>query len=119
MTAYQKKHDFETRLSESKRIRSRYPDRIPIIMEKHTSLNNLATMNQTKFLVPETITVAELLFILRKRIKLEPHQALFLFINETMPNSSDIINTLYINHVKEDGFLYITYSTENTFGAHV
>ncbi len=116
MSTYQKKHDFETRSSESRRIRSRYPDRIPIIMEKHKSAHNLASMSQTKFLVPESITVSELLYILRKRIKLESQEALFLFINETMPNSSDIIKTIYSQYANEDGFLYITYSTENTFG---
>jgi GABA(A) receptor-associated protein len=116
MTTYQQKHDFETRSTESRRIRTRYPDRIPIIMEKHKSVQNLASMTQTKFLVPESITVSELLYILRKRIKLEAQEALFLFINETMPNSSDIIKTIYERYAHEDGFLYITYSTENTFG---
>lgn len=116
MSLYQKKHDFETRLKESKRIRDRYPDRIPIIMEKHTSLQSSASMNQTKFLVPEMITISELLYILRKRIKLEPQQALFIFINNMTPSSSDIIKTIYSTHAEEDGFLYITYSTENTFG---
>ena len=34
---YQKEHDFETRKAEAAKIRSKYPDRIPIIVEKEAT----------------------------------------------------------------------------------
>ena len=43
-------------------------------------------------------------------------ERLFIFINETMPPISENMSLVYNKHEDEDGFLYITYSGENTFG---
>jgi GABA(A) receptor-associated protein len=46
-----------------------------------------------------------------------PHEkALFLFINGFIPSTSQHIGDIYSFHKDQDGFLYITYSYENTFG---
>ena len=41
---------------------------------------------------------------------------LFIFINDTMPTTADTVSIVYDTHKDEDGFLYVKYSGENTFG---
>ena len=112
---YAKKTTFETRSNESRRIRLKYPDRIPIIIERANE-TTAPTIDKTKYLVPNNLSVGELVYVIRKRMKLEPEKAIFFFINETIPNSSLQLCQLYETHKDEDGFLYMKYSTENTFG---
>ncbi len=113
---YANKTTFESRSNESKRIRLKYPDRIPIIIERVNDANT-PPIDKTKYLVPNNLTVGELVYVIRKRMKLEPEKAIFFFINETIPNTSLQLSQLYESHKNEDGFLYMKYSSENTFGS--
>lgn len=52
------KHDaeYEKRCSESRRILSKYPDRVPVIVERnHRAKNSLPEIEKKKFLVPVCI----------------------------------------------------------------
>ena len=45
--------DFEKRCTESRRILSKYPDRVPVIVERNArAKNNLPEIEKKKFLVP-------------------------------------------------------------------
>ena len=108
-------YTFEQRYNETYRIRQSYPDRVPIICEK--SLNqDLPNIDKNKYLVPVDLTVGQFLFVIKRRIKLRHEEALYLFINGTIPPTSELIGTTYEKHKNNDGFLYITYAKENTFG---
>ena len=71
-----------------------------------------------KIAVPNDITTGQFTYIIRKRIELEHEKAIFLFAGDdyTIPPSSSLISEIYNNYKDEDGFLYFTYSGENTFG---
>lgn len=109
------KYTFEDRKKEADKILSKYPDRIPIILEQHGK-SMIKDIDRNKFLVPNDITLGQFIFIIRKRLELSPEKAIFLFVNNTLPTSSDIIGELYNKNMDEDGFLYMVYSGENTFG---
>jgi GABA(A) receptor-associated protein len=106
---------FEERKSECDIIRKKYPNRIPIIVIKN-SKSDIPDIDKNKFLVPNDLSIAQFLFTIRKRIKLRPEQSLFLFVKNTLPRSDILLQQLYKEMQDEDGFLYITYSGENTFG---
>ncbi len=106
---------FEQRKSESVRIIAKYPDRIPIICEKSSS-SNINVIDKNKYLVPNDLTIGQFLYVIRRRIKLKPEQAIFLFVNNIVPSSSEQISLLYDRYRDNDGFLYVSYSGENTFG---
>ena len=56
-------------------------------------------------------------YVVRKRLKtLGADKGLFFFINNTMPPVNQLLAQLYDTHKNEDGFLYIVFSGENTFG---
>ena len=105
------------RLHESTRILSKYPERIPIICEKMKHSNdNLPNIDKSKYLVPNDLTIGQFIFVIRKRIHLSSEQALFIFINGNIPSTNSLLSDLYNLHKESDGFLYINYSSENTFG---
>ena len=112
---FRKNYNLEKRKSESSRIKLKYPNRIPIICEKNIHCD-APNIDKNKYLVPSDLTTGQFLYVIRKRIKLEPEKALFLFINNTLPGTSHLISSLYKNHKDDDGFLYVIYSSENTFG---
>ena len=106
---------FSERKAESDIIRKKYPDRIPVIVYKNEK-SDTPDIDKNKFLVPNDLSVAQFLFTIRKRIKLRPEQSLFLFVKNSIPRSDILLSQLYKEYKDEDGFLYITYSGENTFG---
>ena len=52
-------------------------------------------------------------------MQLPPKTAMFLFVNGSVPPTAMLFSNLYENKKDEDGFLYIVYSGENTFGSSV
>jgi len=67
--------------------------------------------------VPSDLTMGQFVYVIRKRIKLNPDAAIFIFVNNTLPPASAMMSSIYKEHKDEDGFLYVTYSGESTFGA--
>lgn len=116
--AFKEEHTIESRCQESSKIRSKYPDRIPVVVEK-APRTLIQDIDKRKFLVPADLTVAQFMYIIRKRIQLPPEKAMFLFVNRVLPATSATMGSIYNDHKDEDGFLYIAYSGENTFGAVV
>ena len=79
-----KEKPLEERQKESERIRNKYQDRIPVICERH-SQSDVPDIDKTKYLVPMDLNAGQFIYVVRKRIKLAPEQALFLFINGMLP----------------------------------
>jgi GABA(A) receptor-associated protein len=116
MISYKKRIPFETRKAESTRMLEKYKDKIPIVVEKNYKLAINPDIDKSKYLVPYDLSFGEFLQVIRKRTKIDPNQALFAFIDNKLPCTNDIMINIYKNHADDDGFLYIIYSMENTFG---
>ena len=67
-------------------------------------------------MVATNYTCGQFIYIIRSQLQLSSEQAIFLFVNDSIPSTSQTMNQLYQLYKDEDGFLYITYSSENTFG---
>jgi GABA(A) receptor-associated protein len=104
---------FLERISEAKKVLDKYPQKLPLIIENGNSKYNI---DKNKFLVPRDMKFAELMNIIRKKINMQPHEALFLLVDNVIPSNNEMIETLYYKYKNKDLFLYITYSTENVFG---
>ena len=108
---------FECRKKETMQIKKDYPDRIPIICEKSNTQVNAPDISKRKFLVPNDMKVGQFIFLIRKQINLTQDQAIFLLIDASfIPSSSSMILQLYQEYCNNDGYLYITYMVESTFG---
>lgn len=106
----------EKRKEVAEKIRQKYPDRIPVIVEKAPK-SDAPDIDKKKYLVPADITVGKFVYEIRKHMKLNPEQAIFLFVNDTLPPTAALMSQIYGKNKDEDGFLYVTYSGENTFGS--
>jgi GABA(A) receptor-associated protein len=115
MNNFKKKIPLEKRKSESNNVMSKYKDRLPIIVQKFNDCK-LPDIDKCKFLVPKDMNMGQFIYIIRKRIKLKPEEALFVIVNNNLVSSSEQINSVYEKHKDEDGFLYVIYTSENTFG---
>ena len=116
LTTFRSEFSKEQRLSESRRIREKYPDRVPIIVERDHRSSDVPMIDKKKYLVPCDLTCGQFNYVIRKRLKLQPERAMFLFIDNTLPPTGSLISYIYSNYKDDDGFLYVTYSGENTFG---
>eukprot|EP00123_Amoebidium_parasiticum_P022364 comp8616_c0_seq1/m.3896 comp8616_c0_seq1/g.3896 ORF comp8616_c0_seq1/g.3896 comp8616_c0_seq1/m.3896 type:complete len:119 (-) comp8616_c0_seq1:475-831(-) len=114
-SSFKQDHPFEKRKAEAARIRSKYPDRIPVIVER-AEKSDIVEIDKKKYLVPMDLTVGQFVYVIRKRIKLSPEKAIFIFVNNVLPPTSAAMAAIYEEQKDEDGFLYVTYSGENTFG---
>ena len=59
---------------------------------------------------------AQFVYVIRKRISIPSDKAIFIFVNNTLPPTSALMSTVYEQHKDADGFMYMMYSGENTFG---
>ena len=114
--SFHNKYTPEQRLEESKKMREKYSNRIPILVEsKCDNIDN--SKIQHKYLVPEDMTLAHFAFVVRSRISLKKEEAIFLLVStkQTLVPSSQAIGQIHKTY-NENGFLYITLMKENTFG---
>ena len=113
---FKMQHSFDIRKKEATNLIKKYPDKIPIILEKATS-SSIPELGKQKFLLPKDFTIGQFLYIIRKHLKLEPSQAIFLFVNNLdIPSITQSLGSVYADLSDKDGFLYMTYSAEHTFG---
>ncbi|KAL5784800.1 hypothetical protein ACOSQ2_007192 [Xanthoceras sorbifolium] len=106
---------FDERLEESKSIISKYPDRVPVIIERYAR-TDLPDMEKTKYLVPRDMSMGQFIHILSSRLHLAPGKALFVLVKSTLPPTASRLDSIYESFKDEDGFLYMCYSSEKTFG---
>ncbi len=106
----------EQRILECQRITAKFPDRIPIIVQKASKATDVPSIDKNKFLAPKGMTVGQFLYVVRRRLNLPPEKALFVFVKDMLPTTAELMSNLYYNYRDPDGFLYMHYSSESTFG---
>ena len=105
------------RVIEATKIKQRYPDRVPIIVEKSENIRtDLPDINKNKYLVPKDLSLGQFIYVIRRQLQLSPDKALFLFVNNRLLPSSELMGTIYATECNMDGFLYVVYSGESVFG---
>ena len=122
---FKDEHPFEKRKAEAERIRQKYADRIPVSSSIHTVLlypsvplrtrhftddvvtqvicekvekSDIATIDKKKYLVPADLTVGQFVYVIRKRIKLSPEKAIFIFVDEVLPPTAALMSSIYEEH---------------------
>lgn len=115
---FKTERSFEQRCSETKAILPKYPTKCPIVVQRYYKETAIDAIDQNKFLVPIDMTVHGLMYIIRKRLNIQNESiAMYLFTekgNIFATNSN--ISYVYDKFKDEDGYLYLFYNSENTFG---
>jgi hypothetical protein len=109
----------QKRLEEMESISTRYPTKIAVIciLDKHIGKDK----NYYKFLLSKEANLSTIFGLIRRRFKISPSEGIFILNQDaTMLNHQSEINSLYqTNKDREDGFLYLYVSIENTFGKNI
>lgn len=115
--SFKNKKSLASRKDEVATIRKNYPTKIPIIVERFQKEKFLNDLDKVKFLVPQEVTMSQLVTIIRNKMQLGPQQALYLLVNNrSMASLSRTLAEVYQEHKDEDGFLYVTYASQEVFG---
>lgn len=113
---------FHTRIPLTQRIETRLaaiarrPNHLPVVLERGTS--DTPMMDRERFLPHNSVTAGELMAVVRRRMRVQSTQAIF-FSTTTgvLVNPQQLLSELYAKYRdEEDGFLYLRYSLESTFG---
>lgn len=108
------------RKKEIARLIQKHPGRVPMYIECDKRCKNIPKNEDAfnkKFLVPDELSVSQLMYVIRKRFEMKPEQAIYIFFNNEMVSSSKTVREVYdLYKNKEDDMLYAFYATEATFG---
>ena len=109
--------DVRERKKECDKILRQFPGKIPIICEKDPN-SSISDIDKNKYLVPGDLTVSQFNMMIRKRVNIPNTEAFYLLVNAKNSITGDILLSEIYDRYKdpEDGFLYIAYASELTWG---
>lgn len=109
-------NDYLERVKKSQIILEKYPDRVPLIIQPSKNDRDSFPIDKSKYITPRDLTLMQLQQIIRKRVRFPAEKALFMFINNKIYPITSLIGAVYDTNKDPDGFLYVTYCQESTFG---
>jgi len=108
----------EQRQKETADIRSMYPGKLPIFLEKFRK-SALPQIGKYKCLAPRDNSMTGFIRGLRKKFKLDSTQGLFVFVGgRDLVTGDTLISELYERNRSEDGFLYLVYNEQPVLGSN-
>jgi len=114
---FKERRTFGQRVREVESVQREHPNKVPVIIERYANENQLPPLDRSKFLIPEHVTVGELMKILRRRLQLNASQSIFLLLNgRNLPTTALTFAEIYSDERDPDGFLYIVYASHEAFG---
>ncbi|XP_044533105.1 microtubule-associated proteins 1A/1B light chain 3C [Gracilinanus agilis] len=115
---FKQRKSLATRKEEVAGIRAKFPSKIPVIVERYQKEKYLPPLDKTKFLVPQELTMTQFLTIIRSRMVLTATEAFYLLVNnKSLASMSVTMAEIYKDYKDEDGFVYMTYASQEMFGS--
>lgn len=117
LASFMRVNPLDKRKQIASKILDNYPDRVPIILGRG-ELRSTPEISRNKFLAPSDLMFTKFILEVRRHIpSLDSTTGLFFFLrNNTIVPFSLTMGEIYYRYKSSDGFLYITYTVENTFG---
>ena len=114
---FKKQVDVDTRKKQNKELLKRNPKKIPIILEKDPKCK-LVAIQKTKYLIQEEFSASQFIKMVKSLLNISEFEALFLTVKGKYSiTGQKSMSQIYKDFKdKEDGFLYIAYTTELVYG---
>ncbi|XP_054859769.1 microtubule-associated proteins 1A/1B light chain 3C-like [Eublepharis macularius] len=114
---FKERKSLATRRREVAEIRTKFPNKIPVVVERYQKEKELPRLDKIKFLVSRDLSMSQFMLTLRARLLLSSTQAFYLLVNnKSLPSLSVTMAEIYQDSKDEDGFLYMTYASQEMFG---
>ncbi|XP_051901263.1 microtubule-associated proteins 1A/1B light chain 3C-like [Pristis pectinata] len=114
---FRERRSLAVRKSEAENIRSKFPNKLPVIVERYPKERSLPHLDRSKYLVPLELSMCQFTIIIRNRMALSSRQAFYLMVNnQNVVSTSLTMAEIYAEFKEEDGFLYVTYASQEMFG---
>lgn len=117
-TDYRNIVSYEKRCNESNRLRIKYINCVPIIVESKDLV-----VKKNKFLVHMSSSTSNVIYNIRKQLEINPEKAIFIFCDNKLLNLTQTIGNVYENYLfnnkiknGDDLFLYFELKEETAFG---
>jgi hypothetical protein len=109
---------FNDRKNKCNLLLLKYPDKIPVILEKSKVDKYLPKIDKSKLLVSQDMTISNIIKLLKSNLKINENTSIYIVVSKknVMVSGSQSIFSIYQDHKNDDGFLYLEYCTENVFG---
>ncbi|GKU91834.1 hypothetical protein SLEP1_g5649 [Rubroshorea leprosula] len=101
-SSFKLEHPLERRQAEAGCIREKYPDRIPVIVER-AEKSDVPDIDKKKYLVLADLTVGQFVYVVQKGIKLSSETAIFIFVKNILPPTATMMSAIYEETKDEDG----------------
>ena len=113
---FKEQRTFEQRKKENEKVSKDHPTKITIICEKAPNAK-LIDIPKTKYLVDKTLTLPQFYATIKKQLKVDEKEAIFLLVNGKFTLSqNESMGDIYKKFKDKDGFLYIAYTSEEIWG---
>lgn len=119
LVSYLRSTPLEKRKAISRKIITSYPGFVPVIVGRGET-KVTPSIKKNKFLAPSNITLGKFLGIIRLHVETtHPHDPISFFVSSSssIPVNSMFMQQVHEKYKSEDGFLYVSYVSENTFGS--
>lgn len=104
-----------------KRLIEKFPGKIPIVVTlDKLFIDTNVEKKVERYTIDETNTVGVLINYIRKNMKLNPNEAIYLLTDKTSLSASLVLIQVYERHKNlKDDCLYINVVKENVFGCDI
>ena len=118
---FKDEYSVESRRAQSKEVLDKfYPYKVPVVIQKYSREKNLIPFKRRKYLIPSSMKYSALMIVLREKLLKDFSPSIAIFLSTAdgnlLCNSDNILHVHQQHHDREDGFLYLYYCCENTFG---
>lgn len=110
-------YDYQERKKQYEDLSGRYPNHIPIIVNRESTEKDLKMLDKTQFLAPNNMLLGTFKHIIQSRLDLRSRDSIWFSLDSGFLFSNDkTMAEIYKKHKNVDGFLYLYYHRENVFG---
>ncbi|XP_069749991.1 microtubule-associated proteins 1A/1B light chain 3C-like [Narcine bancroftii] len=116
--SFRDRRSLALRKSEAESIRRKFPNKLPVIVERYPKERSLPCLDRAKYLVPLELSMCQFTIIIRSRMALSSKQVFHLMVNNrSVASTSLTMAEIYTEFKEDDGFLYVTYASQEMFGS--